>query len=155
MSQRIFQLLATVWCGSLWTIGYIVAPTLFAMLEDRHLAGTIAGRLFHAEAWIGLAAGCLLLVTATGLVRGGQTGYRLLRWLVLGMLLCVLVGYFGLQPFMASLREQAGALGVAVGDSPYRAQFGMLHGVSSVFYLVESLLGFVLIWKASGVRQPV
>ncbi|CCF95727.1 DUF4149 domain-containing protein [Ralstonia solanacearum] len=155
MLPRVFQLLATVWCGSLWTIGYIVAPMLFAMLEDRHLAGTIAGRLFHAEAWIGLAAGCLLLVTATGLVRGGQTGYRLPRWLVLGMLLCVLIGYFGLQPFMASLREQAEALGVAVGDSPYRAQFGMLHGVSSVFYLVESLLGLVLIWKVSGVRQAV
>lgn len=154
MLPRVFQLLATIWCGSLWTIGYIVAPMLFAMLEDRHLAGTIAGRLFHAEAWIGLAAGCLLLVTATGLVRGGQTGYRLPRWLVLGMLLCVLIGYFGLQPFMASLREQAEALGAVVGDSPYRAQFGMLHGVSSVFYLVESLLGLVLIWKVSGVRQP-
>jgi uncharacterized membrane protein YfcA len=143
MPQRFFQLLATVWCGSLWTIGYIVAPTLFAMLEDRQLAG-----------WIGLAAGCLLLLAATALVRRGQAAYKSLRWLVLGMLLCVLVGYFGLQPFMASLRAQADALGVAVGDSPYRAQFGMLHGVSSVFYLVESLLGLALIWKSAGARQP-
>ncbi|PLC39958.1 DUF4149 domain-containing protein [Ralstonia pickettii] len=155
MPQRFFQLLATVWCGSLWTIGYIVAPTLFAMLEDRQLAGSIAGRLFHAEAWIGLATGCLLLLAATALVRRGEVGYRRLRWLVLAMLLCVLVGYFGLQPFMASLRAQADALGVAVGDSPYRAQFGMLHGVSSVFYLVQSLLGLVLIWKAAGARQAV
>jgi hypothetical protein len=154
MPQRFFQLLATVWCGSLWTIGYIVAPTLFAMLEDRQLAGSIAGRLFHAEAWIGLAAGCLLLLAATALVRRGQAAYKSLRWLVLGMLLCVLVGYFGLQPFMASLRAQADALGVAVGDSPYCAQFGMLHGVSSVFYLVESLLGLALIWKSAGARQP-
>ncbi len=154
MPQRLFQLLATVWCGSLWTIGYIVTPTLFAMLEDRQLAGSIAGRLFHAEAWIGLAAGCLLLLTATALVRRGQVGYKLLRWLLLAMLLCVLIGYFGLQPFMASLREQAAAQGLAVGESAYRSQFGMLHGVSSVFYLVESLLGLVLIWKAAGIRQP-
>lgn len=153
MPQRFFQLLATVWCGSLWTIGYIVAPTLFAMLDDRQLAGSIAGRLFHAEAWIGLATGCLLLLAATALVRRGEAGYKRLRWLVLAMLLCVLVGYFGLQPFMASLRAQADALGVAVGDSPYRAQFGMLHGVSSVFYLVQSLLGLALIWKAAGIRQ--
>ena len=48
---------------------------------------------------------------------------------------------------------EADALGVAVGDSPYRAQFGMLHGISSVFYLVQSLLGLALIWKAAGVRQ--
>ena len=153
MPQRFFQLLATVWCGSLWTIGYVVAPTLFAMLDDRQLAGTIAGRLFHAEAWIGLAAGCLLLMAATAQVRRGLVDYKGLRWLVFGMLLCVLVGYFGLQPFMASLREQADALGVAVGDSPFRARFGMLHGVSSAFYLVQSLLGFILIWKAAGIRQ--
>jgi hypothetical protein len=153
MPQRFFQLLVTVWCGSLWTIGYIVAPTLFAILEDRQLAGSIAGRLFHAQAWIGLATGCLLLLTATALVRRGQVGYRAVRWLVLAMLLCVLIGYFGLQPFMASLREQADALGVAVGDSPYRARFGMLHGISSVFYLVESLLGLVVVWKAAGIRQ--
>lgn len=153
MPQRFFQLLATVWCGSLWTIGYVVAPTLFAMLEDRQLAGSIAGRLFHAEAWIGLATGCFLLLAATALVRRGQAAYKRLRWLVLAMLVCVLVGYFGLQPFMASLRAQADALGVAVGDSPYRARFGMLHGVSSVFYLVQSLLGLMLIWKAAGIRQ--
>ena len=153
MPQRFFQLLATVWCGSLWTIGYVVAPTLFAMLEDRQLAGSIAGRLFHAEAWIGLATGCFLLLAATALVRRGQAAYKRLRWLVLAMLVCVLVGYFGLQPFMASLRAQADALGVAVGDSPYRARFGMLHGVSSVFYLVQSLLGLMLIWKAAGIRH--
>ncbi|WP_104657829.1 DUF4149 domain-containing protein [Ralstonia insidiosa] len=153
MPQRFFQLLATVWCGSLWTIGYIVAPTLFTMLEDRQLAGSIAGRLFHAEAWIGLGVGCLLLLAATALVRRGQAGYKSLRWLVLGMLVCVLVGYFGLQPFMASLREQAAAQGLAVGDSAYRAQFGVLHGVSSVFYLVQSLFGLALIWKTAGIQQ--
>ena len=60
--------------------------------------------------------------------------------------------YGEFSPDAASLREQADALGVAVGDSPYRAQFGMLHGVSSVFYLVQSLLGLALIWKAAGIR---
>ena len=100
-----------------------------------------------------VSSGCLLLLAATALVRRGQGGYKPLRWLVLGMLVCVLVGYFGLQPFMASLREQAAAQGLAVGDSAYRAQFGMLHGVSSAFYLVQSLLGLALIWKAAGIRQ--
>ena len=29
-------------------------------------------------------------------------------------------------------------------------RFGVLHGVSSLFYLVESLLGLVLVWKLPG-----
>ncbi|MGH8809748.1 MAG: DUF4149 domain-containing protein, partial [Noviherbaspirillum sp.] len=40
-------LIATLWVGSLWAVGYLVAPTLFATLPDSVLAGTIAGRLFR------------------------------------------------------------------------------------------------------------
>ncbi|MCE2832533.1 MAG: DUF4149 domain-containing protein, partial [Oxalobacteraceae bacterium] len=44
-------LLVTFWVGSLWTVGYLAAPTLFATLPDRALAGSIAGSLFRVEAW--------------------------------------------------------------------------------------------------------
>ena len=40
------RILLTLWVGSLWAIGYIAAPTLFATLEDRALAGTLAGAMF-------------------------------------------------------------------------------------------------------------
>ena len=33
------QLLTVVWLGSLWTVGYLVAPVLFATLPERALAG--------------------------------------------------------------------------------------------------------------------
>ncbi|MNM95580.1 hypothetical protein D3C81_1080320 [compost metagenome] len=69
------------------------------------------------------------------------------------MLCCVLVGYFGTQPFMGSLKAKALALGVGVSESPYKSQFGMLHGVSSAFYLLQSLLALVLVWRASAPRS--
>ena len=87
------------------------------------------------------------------MIRRGAHRYRGLRWLVLGMLCCVLVGYFGTQPFMGNLKEKALALGVGVSESPYKAQFGMLHGVSSVFYLLQSLLALALVWRASAPRS--
>ena len=62
-------LLATAWCGALWTIGYVVAPGLFAALPDRVLAGSLAGRFFAAVGWIGLVAGALIVVVSA--VRGG------------------------------------------------------------------------------------
>jgi hypothetical protein len=134
-----------LWVGSQLTIGYAVAPVLFASLE-RMVAGSIAAQLFRIEGFIGVVCGVLLLGLSNVLARRGATQYRRLRWLLAGMLLCVLVGYFALQPFMNALRVQAMSAGVDIANSPYASRFGMLHGVSSLFYLVESLLGVALVW---------
>ncbi len=138
---RIRLLVAVLWVGSLWTIGYIVAPTLFATLEDRSLAGTIAGRLFRVEAWIslGCAATLILLMLRD---KAAQPNLKACLVLVGAMLSCTLIGHFGLQPFMAALREGGGLASEAV-----RAKFGMLHGISSAIYLIQSVLGGVLLLR--------
>jgi hypothetical protein len=144
-------LLATLWCGSLWTVGYLVAPTLFATLSDRVLAGTIAGSLFRIEAWLSVGAALALIA----LDRAASSGARLARkrfLLIIGMLACSLIGYFGLHPLMAALRESAGPGGVMASDA--RTQFGILHGVSSALYLVESLLGVALMLALNGRQEP-
>jgi hypothetical protein len=139
------MLLVTLWVGSLWAIGYIVAPTLFATLTDRALAGTIAGKLFRIEAWLSVACAIVLiaLIKWSPDERGTKAGKRLV-WITLGMLGCTLIGYFGLQPFMSALREAAAG---GVMDPEARSRFGLLHGVSSAFYLIQSLLGGLLVWK--------
>jgi hypothetical protein len=144
--HRLFALLAMLWVGSQLTIGYAVAPVLFASLE-RMMAGSIAAQLFRIEGVLGVVCGVLLLVLANLLTRRGAIQYRRLRWLLIGMLVCVLVGYFALQPFMNALRIAAQEAGTDVGHSVYASRFGMLHGASSVFYLIESLLGIALVWK--------
>ncbi|CAN0619679.1 DUF4149 domain-containing protein [Burkholderia multivorans] len=146
MPHRVFRLLSAVWVGSLLTIGYAVAPVLFNLLE-RMTAGSVAARLFRIEATIGVVCGVLLLALANLLVRRGCDEYRRLRWTLAAMVGCVLVGYFALQPFMNALRIAAQEAGTDVGHSVYASRFGMLHGISSLFYLVESVLGLMLIWK--------
>ncbi|MBW0449407.1 DUF4149 domain-containing protein [bacterium M00.F.Ca.ET.228.01.1.1] len=146
MPHRIFRLLTVVWVGSLLTIGYAVAPVLFSSL-DRTTAGAVAAQLFRIEGVLGAVCGILLLGLANVLVRRGNGEYRRLRWLVAGMLICVLVGYFALQPFMNAMRVAAVEAGTGLAHSPYAARFGMLHGVSSLFYLIQSLLGIALVWK--------
>ena len=138
-------LLVTVWVGSLWTIGYLAAPTLFATLADRALAGSIAGSLFRVEAWVSLACGLSLL--ALLFADRGFAKRRACIVLVVLMLVCLSVGYFGLQPFMAALKETAVSNGGMMTEAA-RARFGMLHGVASVIYLVESLLAVVLVLKS-------
>ena len=146
MPHRIFRVLTVVWVGSLLTIGYAVAPVLFSSL-DRTTAGAVAAQLFRIEGVLGAVCGILLLGLANVMVRRGGNAYRRLRWFVAGMLICVLVGYFALQPFMNAMRVAALEAGTDLAHSAYAARFGMLHGVSSVFYLIESLLGIALVWK--------
>ena len=148
---RLFRLLAMLWVGSQLTIGYVVAPVLFASLE-RMQAGSIAAQLFRIEGITGVVIGVLLLALSNVLSRRGVIDYRRLRWLLAGMLVCVLIGYFALQPFMNALRVDAMNAGMDVGHSPYASRFGMLHGISSVLYLIESLLGLALVWLLPAYR---
>jgi hypothetical protein len=144
-SARARSLLVALWAGSLWTVGYLVAPTLFATLSDRILAGTIAGAMFRSEAWLSLVCGLLLLVL---LRAGADLEARQRRGMMLvaaAMIVCTLVSHLGITPFMTALREAAGPGGVMVSGD--RTRFGILHGVSSVIYLIQSVLAGVLIWK--------
>ena len=144
LSVILRTLLATLWVGSLWTVGYLVAPTLFATLPDRALAGSIAGSLFRVEAWVSVACGLSLLVLLFWDRRVEHRRFCIIS--VVLMLMCLTVGYFGLQPFMAALRETA-ALNGGVMDEAARSRFGLLHGVASVIYLVQSLIGVALVLK--------
>jgi hypothetical protein len=138
-------LIAALWAGSLWTVGYLAAPVLFATLE-RPLAGIIAGNLFRAEAWVCLACAALYIGLALAARRSDSGLPKITLYLALGMALCTLLGYFALQPFMAELRAAAGPGGVM--ESAARTQFGVLHGISSGIYLVQSVLGAVLVVKS-------
>jgi hypothetical protein len=145
---RLFGLLTMLWVGSQLTIGYAAALVLFWSL-DRTTAGSIAAKLFFIEGFLGAVCGVLLLGLCNAFVRSGARAYRHLRWLVVGMLLCVLLGYFALQPFMNAIRVGAMNAGVDVAHFAQAARFNMLHGVSMFFYLIESVLGILLVWLSS------
>ena len=145
MLTRIRLLVATLWAGSLWAIGFVVAPTLFGTLSDRVLAGNIAGSMFRAEAWLSIACAALLLALlqwAPGALEPKRR--RLLGALVLSMLVCALVSHFGITPLMAELKAQAPS---GIMNDAMRSRFGMLHGVSTLVFAVQSLLAGILIWK--------
>ncbi len=138
-------LAVTIWVGGLWGIGYVAVPVLFQTLPDKMLAGLLAGKMFALVAWIGIASACYLLayqLNASGKAALGQSVFRI----VVAMLLLAMVMQFGIQPIMADLKAQA--LPADVMHSAFADRFKMLHGVSSILYLVQSLLGAVLVLKA-------
>lgn len=133
------RILLTLWVGALWAVGYLAVPTLFALLDDRMLAGMLAGRMFTLVSYLGMLCCGLLLLGSV--FRQGRSVIRSVRtWLLLVMVLLVMVGEFGLQPLMAQLKTQ----GLAEG-STQAVQFARLHGIASVLYLINSLCGLLLV----------
>lgn len=121
------RILLTLWVGALWCIGYIAAPVLFATLDDRALAGLLAGKMFTVVTYLSFACGGILLLFQ--LLRPSAGRWRL--GVLLGMLFAIAVGELVVRPQMAAAADTA--------------DFGRLHGLAQGIYLVVSLLGLTLV----------
>ena len=144
MLSRLNLIVITLWVGALWTTG-LNAYVLFDSLQDKQLAGSLAGKLFTVVSYIGMASGFYLLIQRL-LDYGMGALKQSFFWAIFVMLLLVLAGHFGIQPILAQLK--ADAMPADVMHSIFAARFGKWHGVASVAFLVECLLGFVLVLKA-------
>ena len=121
-------MLCVLWAGSLWALAAWIAPTLFRMQSDPHLAGLLAGRLFGIETALGLA------VAVIALLLPGR------RKFALGYVAAALlaINEWGLQPFMMAARARGTAAGLS---------FGAWHGISAVLYVLACLAVVLLVWK--------
>lgn len=148
--KRLPDLLAlwavALWVGGLFAIGYLAAPVLFYHLQDRMLAGMLAGRMFAIIAYVGMACGAYLLLHRLMRLGGGALKQAFF-WIALAMLLLAVGQRFGIQPILEGLKEQA--LPQDVMQSLFRDRFAAWHGVSSAVYLIQSLLGLALVAKAN------
>lgn len=133
------------WVGSLLALGAIAAPVLFNALEDKQLAGLLAGKMFVVGAWVGLVAGIYLLIYS--FIRNGAAAFKsLFFWLVLIMWLLTLAGHFGIQPILQNLKNQA--LPLAVMQSVFADRFSQWHGISRILWIIQAVLGVILVWRS-------
>jgi len=137
--RRAAGLLAGAWAGLMAGLGFVAAPLLFALLS-RTDAGRVAGRLFAAEANLGLALGVVLLMIVRHLapseVERGASRFSTELILVLAALFCTVAGHFGLQPMFEAARAGQG-----------RASFAVLHGVAAAFFLAKLGAVIALAWR--------
>jgi len=144
MAYRLSLIIITLWVGALWMSG-ISAYVLFDSLQDKQMAGMLAGKLFGVVSYIGLGSAFYLLIH-----RVLQYGTAALKqgffWAVLVMLLLVLAGHFGIQPILEGLKEQA--LPADVMQTVFADRFRNWHGIASMAYIFECLLALVLVLKA-------
>jgi hypothetical protein len=130
---RFTGIIIAFWAGSLWSICGLIAPSLFALLEDRAVAGRLAGHFFDMATLIGIAAaGVLLALTLTGRYVLGRRG-RVLVLLTAGL---PVLSKLGLSPLMEQARS--------AGDM---ARFGMLHGVAAVLFMLACIAAVAMVWN--------
>jgi hypothetical protein len=130
---RFTGIVLAFWAGSLWSICALVAPTLFALLEDRSAAGRLAGRFFDLATLIGVISALILFVPTFG--RYAMPG-RYTRTLVLITAGLPLVSKLVLSPLMDQAR--------AAGDM---ARFGALHGASAGLFMLACASALGMVWN--------
>jgi uncharacterized protein DUF4149 len=131
--------LAGVWAGLMAGIGLVAAPALFAVLP-RADAGRLANRLFSVDATVGVCLGAVLAIIGVQLGReraergaGSRFGRELL--LALAALLCLVVGYYAVQPMLETALAGGGSL-----------SFAALHAIASTFFIARLAIVATLAW---------
>lgn len=140
--NRLCALLTSLWLGMQVMAGYVAAPILFERLGKQE-AGNIAGVLFSINNYFGLLAWTVaLLVVLSNRNRSLNNNGKVAPKFIILLLLLTASNQFLISPVIAAHKAgTANRLLSLLGGS-----FGMWHGISSIIYLVCSVLGLGLLW---------
>ncbi|MBY6283870.1 DUF4149 domain-containing protein [Neisseria sicca] len=141
--NRLCALLTSLWLGMQVMAGYIAAPILFERLGKQE-AGNIAGMLFSINNYFGLLAWTVAwLVVRSNRNRSFSDNCKAAPKFIILLLLLTASNQFLISPVIAAHKTgTANWLLSLLGGS-----FGMWHGISSIIYLVCSVLGLGLLWR--------
>lgn len=139
--KKLAGVLAGAWLGLQLGVGYLVAPVLFQNLE-RAQAGSLAGVLFTVTAYIGLAVWLLVYFTGKSEEKRAYVHSYTGKWVLL-LLVLLAVNQLLVTPVIEAHKTgTANWLLTLLGGS-----FGRWHGISSVIYMVCSVLGLGLVFR--------
>lgn len=151
-------LILSIWVGGLAVLGLLAAPTIFSTLEShdpaggRALAGLVFGDVFARFEYLALALGAALIVLLFARSLLGPRPRRLSwrAWTIAAMLGMSAATVFAISPRIDRIRQETTGTIAALPDSdPRKAEFGRLHGLSSVLMIVTLVAGAGLIWIES------
>jgi hypothetical protein len=143
-------LLVGVWLGSMIFFSFAVAPSAFAVLPTRELAGAMVTSTIGKIEVLGLVIGPLLILIQAAswrARRSSKLSKTLQVILILVMIAVAAVSRFWISPHMVSLRASMGGHidDVPVGD-PLRVQFNDLHQYSVALMSTAMIAGLVVLF---------
>lgn len=130
MIFRFIRLLAlSLWMGSIFFFAAVVAPTAFAVLPSRTMAGQIVSHSLFSLHWIGIVCGLLFLLCGVlmALFGGNDSPFHLRDVLLLVMIGLTLFAHFGVERKMNALKEGMGIIENVPQTDARRIEFNRLH----------------------------
>jgi len=148
--SNIRLLLLGLWLGAAVFFSFAVAPSSFAVLPTRELAGAMVSRSLTIINLSGLVIGLILLASS---FVGAAAANRFLIWTERILLLLVTaacaVGQFVIALWLSLVKAQMGRpIDEIAADDPLRIKFNNLHEYSVwvlVAALVAALIAFFII----------
>ncbi len=154
------RLLLILWLGAACFFSFAVAPSAFAVLPSREIAGAIVSRTLVIVNYSGLIVGLILL--ASSLVRQTNVNrFQLLaeRLMLLILTLACAAGQFVIALWLSLLKGQIGRpIDEVAVDDPLRVQFNNFHQYS-VWVLATAMIAalvayFLMSRKSQNILTP-
>jgi uncharacterized membrane protein len=128
---RTLMLLALiVWIGGIIFFALVLAPTVFAVLPTRELAGNVVNPSLARLHWIGLICGLVFLLCSiiyNQLRYGHMRLFSASHVLVIVMLVLTAISHFVVTPQMSTLRANMGVIDNVPTTDQRRVAFNQLH----------------------------
>lgn len=140
-------LLVGLWLGAACFFSFAVAPSAFAVLESREMAGLVVNRTLAIVNYSGLIIGVLLLISS---FISKETTNRIWLWterfLLLILTAACAVGQFVIALWLSVIRGQIGRPVEELAlDDALRIQFNTWHQYS-VWVLVGAMIAALLVF---------
>jgi len=140
-------LLVGLWLGAACFFSFAVAPSAFAVLESREMAGSVVNRTLAIVNYSGLIIGIILLASS---FIAKETTNRIWLWterfLLLILTAACAVGQFVIALWLSMLRGQIGRPVEDVAlDDPLRVSFNIWHQYS-IWVLVGAMTAALLVF---------
>jgi len=156
--RYVYVLTLVIWLGGMVTLGAIVAPTIFQVLQanepvgGRELAGEVFGTILTRFHYVAYGAGVVLLLTlfAMRLLGPRPRAFGVRAAIVAAMLVTALYsGFIVLQQIDAVQQEAGGLPSKLPPDDVRRLRFDELHVRSTRLLLLTMTGALVLLyWEA-------
>lgn len=138
-------LLLSLWLGSMIFFSFAVAPSAFAVLPTRELAGAVVTSTISKLEMMGIVIGPLLIIVRMARPKGAGKLFHVI--LLLAMIAAAALSRFWISPQMVSLRQtMGGQIDDVPATDPLRIHFNDLHQYSVALMSAAMLAGLVVLF---------
>jgi len=141
--NKLSFIFTSIWVGGLWAM-LMVTYVIFNIMPSSYIAGMIVSDIFSYINIFGIIT--LVLILGYGFhVESIRFLKKMQAWLAFFLLLVVCISFFGINPILEALKVEA--FPKEVMESVFADRFSAWHGIASVAYLIECILGLFLLLK--------